>query len=283
MRIVWKWPALALVLVLALAARPASAEQWDRHFDVTARPHVSVEADDGNVHVTTSDRHEVTVHVESRGWHLGSQLNLEAEQEGAGIHVSARTPHGHISFGINHTLRIDISMPRDADVEVRTGDGSVEVARVNGRVEVHTGDGGIAVHGARGDLRLETGDGGIDAEDLDGRLEASTQDGHILVGGRFDLLDLGSGDGRVIADVEPGSLVREAWSLHTGDGSMLLRLPVGFKANLEAQTSDGHITMNLPVEFSGDMSRSHLRGTLNGGGSPLRLHSGDGSIRVERR
>ena len=113
MRIVRCWPALALALVLA--ARPASAEVWDRHFDVPSHPHVSVEADDGNVTITTWDRHEVAVHVESRGWHLGTQLRLEALQEGPEVHVLARTPRGFISFGINNTLRIDVSMPRFGD------------------------------------------------------------------------------------------------------------------------------------------------------------------------
>jgi DUF4097 and DUF4098 domain-containing protein YvlB len=281
MRFVRCLPALGFALVLL--ARPASAEQWDRHFNVGARPHVTVEADDGHVTILTWDRPEVSVHVESKGWHVGSQLRLDARQEGSEIHISARTPRGFVSIGINNGVRIEVSMPREADLEIRTGDGGVEVAPLTGHLDVSTGDGGILVRGAKGDIRVATGDGGIDGEDLDGRFHASTQDGHIRVSGRFDVLDLMSGDGRVIADVEPGSVVREAWTLHTGDGSQLLRLPASLKANLEAQTGDGRITMNMPVEFSGDWSRSHLRGTINGGGGSLRLHSGDGSIRVEKR
>jgi hypothetical protein len=280
MRIVRFWPALSLAA--ALVSRPALAEQWDRHFEVSAHPLVSVDADDGQVHVTTWDRPEVTVHVEARGWHVG-RVRFDARQEGSAVHISARTPHGFISFGINNSVRIDVSMPREADLEIGTGDGSVEIEPLHGRLDVRTGDGSILLRGARGDMHLATGDGGIDGEDLDGRFRASTQDGHIRVSGRFDVLDLSSGDGRVIADVEPGSVVREAWSVHTGDGPLLLRLPDGLKADLEAQTGDGHITMNMPVEFSGDWNRSHLRGTLNGGGAPLRLHTGDGSIRVEKR
>ena len=281
MRFVRVLPALALAVTVA--ARPASAEQWDRQFKVPAHPHVTVEADDGRVTITTWDRPEVSVHVESKGWHVGSQLRLDARQEGSEIHISARTPRGFVSIGINNSVRIDVSMPREAELDVRTGDGSVEIAPLTGRLDVRTGDGGILVRGARGDIRVATGDGGIDGEDLDGRFHGSTQDGHIRVSGRFDVLDLMSGDGRLIADVEPGSVVREAWSLHTGDGSQLLRLPASLKANLEAQTGDGRITMNMPVEFSGDWSRSHLRGTINGGGVAVRLHSGDGSIRVEKR
>jgi hypothetical protein len=273
----------AAVFVVALGARPALAEQWDRQFQVGAHPHVTVEADDGHVEIVTWDRPEVAVHVESRGWRIGSQLRLDAGQQGADVNISARTPHGWFSFDVSiREMRIEVSMPREADLEIRTGDGSVVIPALTGRVDVRTGDGSISLRGVHGDIHLVTGDGGIDGAGLDGRLNASTQDGHIRVSGRFEALELGSGDGRVIAEAEPGSVVQNGWSLHTGDGPLSLRLPPGLKADLEADTGDGRITLDIPVEFTGDWGRSHLRGRMNGGGPPLRLHSGDGSIRVEK-
>jgi DUF4097 and DUF4098 domain-containing protein YvlB len=280
MRHVRLLPAAALALVVA--CRPALAEPWDRQFQVGAHPHVTVEADDGHVEIITWDRPEVAVHVESRGWRVGSQLRLAAEQQGSNVNISARTPHGWISFDLStKELRIQVSMPREADLEIHTGDGSVVIAPLTGRLDVRTGDGSISLRGVHGDIRLITGDGGINGDGLDGALKASTHDGHIRVSGRFEALDLGSGDGRVIAEAESGSVIRNGWSLHTGDGSLSLRLPPGLKADLEAQTGDGRIRLDLPVEVTGDWGRSHMQGRINGGGPPLRLHTGDGSIRVE--
>jgi DUF4097 and DUF4098 domain-containing protein YvlB len=283
MRTVRFLPAAALAVVVVVAARPALAEQWDRQFQVGAHPHVTVEADDGRVAIIAWDRNEVAVHVESVGWRIGSQLRLDAQQHGSDVNISALTPHGWFSFDVSvRELRIEVSVPREADLEIRTGDGSVTIPPLTGRVDVRTGDGSITLRGVRGDIHLVTGDGGIDADGLDGKLDASTQDGHIRVSGRFEALELGSGDGRVIAEAEPGSVIQDGWSLHTGDGPLSLRLPPGLKADLEAQTGDGRITLDIPVEFTGDWGRSHLRGRMNGGGPPLRLHTGDGSIRVEQ-
>jgi len=280
MRLVRLVPA---ALALLFLARPALAETWDRHFQVGAHPHVTVEADDARVEIITWDRPEVAVHVESSGWRIGSQLRLEAEQHGADVNISARTPHGWIRFDVSvKELRVQVSMPRAADLVVHTGDGAVAVSPLAGRVDVRTGDGSISLRGVHGDIRLITSDGAIDGEGLDGALNASTQDGRVHVSGRFDALEIGSGDGRVIAEAEPGSVVRNGWSLHSGDGSLTLRVPPGLAADLEAHTGDGSIRLGLPVEVTGEWGRAHLEGRINGGGAPLRLHSGDGSIRVEQ-
>lgn len=275
---------LFFVATLAVAAaRPALAEEWDRHFQVGAHPRVTVEADDGQVKIITWNRPEVAVHVESRGWRIGSQLRLSAEQQGSAVNISALTPRGWFSFDISiRELRIEVSMPREADLEIRTGDGSVAISDLSGRLGVRTGDGSISLRDVHGAMHLVTGDGGIDGAGLVGALYGSAQDGHIRVSGRFEALELGAGDGRVTAEAEPGSVIQDGWSIHTGDGAVLLRLPPGLKADLEAQTGDGRISVNIPVEFTGDWSRSHLRGRMNGGGPPLRLHTGDGGIRVEQ-
>jgi DUF4097 and DUF4098 domain-containing protein YvlB len=271
----------AAALAVAFAARPALAEPLDRQFQVGAHPRVTIESDEGRVEIVAWDRKEVAVHVESGSWRIGSQLRLNAEQKGSDVSISALTPHGWFSFDVSvRELRIEVSVPREADLEIRTRDGAVVIPPLTGRVDVSTGDGDITLRGVRGDIRLVSGDGGIDAEDLDGKLSASTGDGHIRVSGRFDALELGSGDGRVAAEAEPGSVIRDGWSLHTGDGQLSLRLPPGLKADLEAQSLDGRITFDVPVEVTGEWGHSHLRGRMNGGGPPLRLHSGDGSIRV---
>jgi len=72
------------------------------------------------------------------------------------------------------------------------------------------------------------------------------------------------------------------WSLRTGDGGMTVRLPDSFAADLDVQTNDGHINLAMPVTVSGRASEKRIRGKLNGGGQLLTLHTGDGSIRLDR-
>ena len=70
--------------------------------------------------------------------------------------------------------------------------------------------------------------------------------------------------------------------MRTKDGRVDVLVPEKFAAELDAETHDGHVTVDIPVEMTGQLSRSRMRGKLNGGGPTLRLRSGDGSIHVGR-
>ena len=100
------------------------------------------------------------------------------------------------------------------------------------------------------------------------------------VRGRFDVLDLRTGDGRIDAAAEPGSKVEAAWSLRSGDGGITLRLPEGLGAELDAQTGDGSISLDKPATVKGTIREHVVRGTLGPGGPPLKIYTGDGSIRL---
>jgi DUF4097 and DUF4098 domain-containing protein YvlB len=274
----------ALSLSLALAA-PARADEWNRSFPVTGSAALMVDTNDGRVTVTSWDRPEIAIHITSSGWKLGSQVTVDAVQNGAKVELTARTPNTVVEIFpfTMHWLRIEVSVPRKCDVEARTGDGAVMLENIEGRARVRSGDGHITATDLKGDVELRTGDGGIEAHGVDGRLAAWSGDGRISVSGRFDSLDLTSGDGHIVAEAQRGSKVADGWDLDTGDGGITLRIPGDLKANLEANSSDGGISVDVPVEVSGTWhAEHHLHGTLNGGGAPLRLHSGDGSIRLER-
>ena len=100
--------------------------------------------------------------------------------------------------------------------------------------------------------------------------------------GRFDGLQVKTSDGHVEARLRPGSKMAAPWSLETGDGGIDLRVPDGFQADLDASSGDGRITLDIPLTVAGRVSRSKVHGQLNGGGPALLVHTGDGSIRIER-
>ena len=99
---------------------------------------------------------------------------------------------------------------------------------------------------------------------------------------RFDGLNLHSGDGNIDAEVQPRSRMGTGWTMHSGDGNVTLRLPDCFAADLDAHTGDGHITVDLPLTSTGTKQENALNGKLNGGGQTLTIHTGDGSIHLQR-
>ncbi len=275
---------MALVGASLLAAVGARADEVVKTFPISGHAHVKVQTDDGAVRVSTGDIKQVEVRIAYTGYKLDKDLRVSTTQSGDSVEVVAKTSGSWgIHFGISHTnLRVEVHMPKDADLEVSTGDGSVEADSINGNLDVHTGDGHITVQGARGNIRLHTGDGHIEGRDLDGRADITTGDGHVNVEGRFDALNIKTGDGSVTARASKGSTVASGWNIHTGDGSVDLELPGELQANLDASTHDGHISLGIPVMVEGTFSSTKISGKMNGGGQPIVVRTGDGSIHLNR-
>jgi hypothetical protein len=293
---------LACAALLAASAVAARAEEVTKPFTVSGRANVHVETNDGSIRVSTGDSKQVEFRVEYQGYELGKNLHIDAHQDGDKVELIARvTAHWGFSWGHNsHRLHIEVRMPRDADLDVHSGDGSVQAESINGTVKVYTGDGSvkanslkgnidlhtndgsITVDSLKGDIRLHTGDGSIEARDLDGKVDADSGDGHIRIAGRFDALNVKTGDGSVDTRVQPGSKMASSWTIRTGDGSVDLVLPSDFQTNIDASTGDGHISLGIPVTVEGTFSNSQIHGKMNGGGQPLTIHTGDGSIRLSK-
>ena len=271
-----------LAALIGLAAGGAHADDWNRTYRVGAHPHLAVSTDDAHVSVLVGEPGTIAIRVHTEGWKIGSGgIAIHDEQSGDQVRFETREPH--FQWGLTfHPLKIEVevTVPRELALDVDTGDGNVTLAPVTGTVRVHTGDGSVDAEGLHGDLSLVSGDGHIRAHDLDGRLYAHTGDGGIAVSGRFTRLELSSGDGRIEATADAGSKVAEVWDLHTGDGSIQLRVPKDLAADLEAETGDGSIDADLPVSVEGRFVSRHLSGHLNGGGAPIRLRSGDGNIHI---
>jgi hypothetical protein len=285
-RILGRLAGLTTLAVLAgsLAAGAAQAEEWTKSYSISGRARVRVDSNDGSVRVTTNgDAKQVEFRVTYNGYTIDKNLNITTKQDGDAVEVSARTRNGFsLGWGIHRSLRIEVRMPREADLNVDTGDGSVESDAISGNVDIHTGDGHIRLDGAKGDIRLRTGDGSIEGRDLDGKLEATSGDGHVTLDGRFDTLNIKTGDGSITARANPGSKVASSWNVHTGDGSVTMTLPGDLQANIDASTNDGRISLGIPVMVEGNLGTSKIQGKLNGGGQPLTIHTGDGSIHLSK-
>lgn len=96
------------------------------------------------------------------------------------------------------------------------------------------------------------------------------------------MLNLRTGDGSIDAEGRPGSKMAAGWRIHASDGSVKLRLPADFAADLDVHTGGGRIASDFPVTVLGSQSESTLRGKLNGGGQMLTIRTSDGSIHLQR-
>ncbi len=255
-----------LITTLFALSSFVTAEEWTKTYTVTGKPTLKVQSSDAAINVSAWDQSTIDARVMVEGYKIGPDgIRIIEHQTGNIVEIEVRYPHHDIHFGWhNSRVEINVKVPREAIVGL------------------HTGDGRITVSGVKGDVDTWSGDGSQEISSVDGTLKARTGDGRIVVSGRFDMLDLNTGDGRIEATAQANSTVSHEWNLHTGDGSVTLRLPQTLAADVEFHTSDGHINVDLPITVSGKMGGNDIRGKLNGGGHLLSVHTGDGSITVER-
>ena len=255
------------ILVLGLAtAVPAFADEWSKAYTLSGKPDLRIDTSDANIRVTTWDQNRIEAKVITARYKIGEGgILVEEHQNGDTVEIAVRFPHHGLTVDWgNHRVDVIIQMPREGRVNLRTGDGTIDLA------------------GFKGDMDLHTGDGSENLDGVDGKLHASTGDGHITAHGRFDELELKTGDGHVDVRATNGSSLAAGWQLETGDGNVSLEVPSDLAADVDLRTNDGHIDLEMPVTAEGKIRENEFRGKLNGGGSRLTIRTGDGSIHLRK-
>ena len=294
-------PMICMIVLSVLPSAPT--DDWAKSFKVEGTAKVRIETTDANIRVTSCECATVEARITTQGWTIGGDgINIVDHQTGDQVDIEVRFPRRlfQMNWG-NRRVDIEIKTPLNADLDLHTGDGNVDVqgikgtlllrsgdghlnlSELQGTLRASTGDGNIDMRNVRGDLTLHTADGRIDLSGIDGSLRAETGDGRVRVNGRFDVLDVKTGDGGIDAVAADGSKLDANWRLNTGDGNLTLRLPAAIAADVELQTNDGSIDLDMPVTVSGRQGKREVHGQLNGGGKLLSLKTGDGSIRLEKR
>ncbi|MCY3553143.1 MAG: DUF4097 family beta strand repeat-containing protein [Candidatus Poribacteria bacterium] len=148
------------------------------------------------------------------------------------------------------------------DVKTKTTGGSLQITDVTGAINGKTSGGGITLRGCKGGADLKTAGGGIEVEN-DGPVLAKTTGGSI----RCQLQEASSRQNLLL-------------DLETAGGGINVSLVPDIAATVEAKVLGGSVTTEFPVvaEMEGAVKPDQLYGTINGGGSLLRLRSIGGNI-----
>lgn len=272
-----------------------------KRFTVSGQPDVQVETFDGPIEIHSWDRNEVEVEIEKRAMEqsLVDDMKVVAEQAGNRIVVKVTGPrrssesHG-IQIGVHFgpTARLRVALPKQSQVTAKSEDGSITIEEVAGKITLNTNDGSVRATRVSGDIVVRSGDGSIRMERAEGNIDLETEDGSIGLEAKPSVLRAHTNDGTIRLQVEPDSAMTADWDVQTSDGSVVLTLPSGFNAELDAESRDGAVRGGHPT-VRNELKELHERGedrqerrrslktTLGSGGKTLKVRTGDGSIRIE--
>ncbi len=169
-------------------------------------------------------------------------------------------------------------------IKGETSGGSIEVANSGDEINLETSGGSIHANNCHGKIKLETSGGSLSLDNLKGSITANTSGGSIHADKIEGELITGTSGGSV-------SLTQMACSLDasTSGGSMHVELlSVGKYVKLDV--SGGHVDLKLPSKkgmdldfsadkinpgslagFTGDWDKTHVKGSINGGGVPVKV------------
>jgi len=285
---------VAAALALAACDITIGASEYsvreEKKFTVSGQARLSLSTFDGSIEVRGWDRNEVIVEVEKVGpdQKTVDRIQVKAAQDGNAITIEVPKPSPLETTGMRRTpsANLVVSVPLETAVLARSGDGSIEVRRVNGKLDLDTEDGGVRVEEVTGDLVIRTGDGHVHCRKVDGQAEVHTGDGTVGLDGVLTGVKIETRDGAIEVTARPGSRADSEWDVTTGDGDVRLEVPRGFSADLDARTGDGRvrvdsITDTPEAKANEDDQRDSVTGKLGSGGKALRVRTSSGSITVK--
>src|ERR1700733_2541577 len=270
-------PLAGLAILSSLTAVAQDPDHsWSKTYPVTGKPTLALETADAGVEFRPcGDCHEIRIHVEVEGRKM-SDYRLEEGQSGDQVHfLFKELPHigGHIAWHREQT-RVTVESPAQLTLEAKTSDGNVTLSGLQGDLGLTTVDGNVTLDHVSGNLRIKSGDGQVKVTNAEGAIDAHTSDGNLSVDGLFHALALHTSDGSLDLSLREGTQLTGATTIQSSDGSVTVRVPQSFAADLNVHTSDGHVDCALPLvmnHYQSGESGHELHGKLNGGGTPLTI------------
>lgn len=251
---------LAVPVALSLAACDVSlgnltgraSDEWTRTYQLAPGGEVRIGNTNGLIEVEGTDGSAVEVRAERiarAATDAGAQEllpRITIKEDVTPDRVAIETERmGGILVGVSFEVRYHVRAPRKALVHVSNTNGAIQLTGLTGTVEARTTNGRV-----RG-------------TNLTGAVDARTTNGGVNI----DLASLGT----------------EKVRLSSTNGGVALSLPDTAKADVSASWTNGGINVsNLNVEVT-ERSRRRFEGRMNGGGTPIELHTTNGGIRLRSR
>jgi hypothetical protein len=272
--------ALALCTGLLLVF-PAPAQQTEDHFQrsFAVQPGASlvVENHKGLIRVTGSDANQVIINVlkkfegadkDGAWWMSNTQVHFTNSSDGVKVSVEYPNSNGSVLDWESHqdyqaSVELTIQVPRNINVDLRGHKPAMNIAGITGNIHISSHKSPIEVSSTTGAIHIETYKETVQLKDVNVRGVLEVQ--------------MAKGD----ASIEAKSL-GDSVNLETQKGTIVLKAPQNTGITLDysgGRRSTFHSDFNIVTETG---SSSSVRGTINGGGTPVHLSSEKGSILLER-
>jgi putative adhesin len=255
-RVAWLFP-----LTLALAGCDMSlghltgraTDEWTHHYSLSPGGEIRIVNTNGKIDVEGVDGTDLEVRAEriaraatdAGASELLPRISIKEEVSPGRVSIETERMSG-LMIGAAFEVRYHVRAPRNAIVNITNTNGMIALTALGGKVSARTTNGGVNAKGLTGGLEARTTNGGLN----------------------IDLASTGP----------------EKISMQTTNGGVTVTLPDTVKADLSASWTNGGISVSPDLKVAvSEKSRRRFEGRMNGGGTPIDLHTTNGGIRVRPR
>ncbi len=268
---------------------------YEKNYSVNSNESLAIKVSGADIEIAGWDNSEVHIIVVGSE-SINDYFDFNFSYEDGMVKVITKKKYDWNSWSSSKDYRIKVKVPYDFSVNTKTSGGDIEIKRINGELEFYTSGGDVEIKNSKGSLvaktsggdieinefegstTLKTSGGDIEAKNIRGSVEAKTSGGDI---------ELSVSDGMVTAGTSGGDVSlkykghNEGVELYTSGGSISVKLPSEFKADVSLKTSGGSIHNQFDISRARDITKSKFIGKYNGGGANFSAKTSGGSIYVK--
>jgi len=264
----------------------SETENVEKSFSVSSGGTLDIKSDQGSIKVEAWNKNKVEVLVQKRARNKDRMkaFKVKFEQKGNRILVD-----GDSEWNNKVSLKYIVKVPKEFNLDLNTGGGSITVGDISGEIKVDTSGGSISIGDvAKGNVDANTSGGSINVGNVGGNLKVNTSGGSISLGnisGTSSIdtsggsISLESGGNDVKADTSGGSInigpVKGKVDVDTSGGSITIKMGDEVKAN----TSGGSISVE-GSKGSVDIDSSGGSLFVGSSGGPVKAETSGGNIKI---
>jgi hypothetical protein len=251
------------------------AERFQRSFALASGGTLEVDNYKGTIHVTGSDGNQVVVNVykkfEGRGsdrkwWMENIQVNFQNSSNRVAVEVKYPTQVCIFCWqDYEASVELEIRVPRQINVKVESYKPDIKISSIHGDIRVKSYKAPITIESTNGAIRIDT-------------YKDSVKLNNVEIRGVLEVKSY-----KADTEVNASSLGETA-NLESDKGSIVLRVPNN--TGLDVDYSGGrHSTFHTEFALNtrtGKNFGDEVHGTINQGGTHLRLRTEKGSVSLER-
>lgn len=251
-------------------------EHFQKTFAIANGGTLEVENYKGTIHVTGADTNQITVDVTKRfegndadrkWWMENVQVNFHNESNRVSVEV--KYPQWSCTFcwqGHDYTaaVELEIHVPRQTNVKLDSYKPEIRIAGIQGDLRVKSYKSPIYIDSTTGSVRIDTYKDSVKLRNVNlrGPLEIKSY--------------------KADAEIDARSL-GDSVTLENSKGSILLRVPANTGLSVDFEGSRrSSFRSDFPMTSQTGSFNSSFRGTVNQGGTHVRLRTEKGTVALEK-